>query len=906
MRAERALHENQRVLSTLLANLSGMAYRCRNDEHWTMEFVGEGCRELTEYPPSHLLGNREISYEEIIHPEDRAHVRREVDIAMSQGRRFELTYRIVTATGAIRWVIEHGLAVRSQGKSVDFIEGIITDITAGKCAELALAEKERTLSAILDHSFQFIGLLDRQGRLLRANQTSLDAIDARREDVEGRLFVDTPWWSHSRVEQGRLRDAVRRAAAGELVRFETSHLSKDGRLLHIDFSLKPVRDESGRVILMIPEGRDITDRKASEAALRLSEEKFHRAFESSPNFIVISRVSDGLVLDVNEAFSREYHIPIADARGQTAMELGIWANAEERERLLDEFRKHGRVRDYLKKRTLPDGRCRIALLSVEPIQIQGEPCLLSTSIDITAKTKAEQALRESEEKFATAFRASPYSLTISEMATGRYIDVNAGFEQLSGYGRDEVLGRTSGELGLWLNPADRDELVRRLGATGTVRGVELSFRTKDGRTVITLCNCERIELTGRSCLLNVIEDITDRRRTEKEKSMLEAQLRQNQKLESLGTLAGGIAHDFNNILTAIMVNQELALMDLNKPEDLRLRLTEIGRASNRAKELVRQILTFSRQQPYRRERQALQPIVKEALNLVRASLPATIEVVLELSEDAPQSRVDATQIHQVVMNLCTNAAYAMQEKQGRLAVRLVSQSLNDAEVGLYPGLRPGCYARLSVSDTGHGMDAAVLARIFEPFFTTKGPGEGTGLGLAVVHGIMKDYEGGIYVQSRPGEGCMFDLFFPGAGAEEAAGLSAARSKIEPGNGESLLVVDDEPAICEVIAVMLRKIGYQVEKFTDPLMAWERFQGNPEAFDLLLTDLTMPRLTGRVLIAQVQRLRPGFPALLLSGGGRAPGEKKTEGIAVYAEVPKPPDMASLSFAVRRALSAGHSL
>ena len=777
VRAEEALRENQRVLSTLLANLAGMAYRCRNDAQWTMEFVSEGCRELTGYAPASLIGNRDISYEQIIHADDRERLRREFGEALAAGRRFEIIYRIVTAGGEVRWVLEHALAIGSEDGPVEFIEGIIMDITARKGAELALAEKERTLSAILDHSFEFIGLLDAGGRLLRANQTSLDAIGVRPPEVEGKYFWDTPWWTHSEAERQRLRDAVARAAQGEFVRFETSHPAPDGRLLHVDFSLKPVRDEQGRVVMMIPEGRDITEHKAARAALA-----------------------------------------------------------------------------------------------------------------------------ESEEKFAKAFRSSPYLISISEVATGRYLDVNAGFERVSGYTRDEVIGRTSFELGIWVNAADREELMRGLRERGAVRGMQIDFRVKGGRIITVLCQGELIDLAGRACLLSTIEDITERRQTEKEKALLEVQLRQNQKLEALGTLAGGIAHDFNNILTAIIVNQEVALMDINSPADLKVRLNEISRASKRAKDLVHQILTFSRQQPYKRERQKLQPIAKETLSLVRASLPSTIEIVAELSADAPPARVDATQVHQILMNLCTNAAHAMRDGAGLLTVRLAAESLDEAGCRLYPGLVPGGYARLTVKDTGCGMDDEVMARLFEPFFTTKGPGEGTGLGLPVVHGIIKDYEGGIFVRSRVGEGSTFDLFFPAATEAETV-QPQAPLQIHAGRGESVLLVDDEPAIGEAIAAMLRKIGYRVEKFSEPLLALERLRANPGGFDVLITDRTMPRLTGPMLVAQAQIIRPRLPAIVMSGLNSNLTDGEAAQQAIYTTIAKPPDMAGMSQAVRQALAAG---
>lgn len=372
-----------------------------------------------------MIGNRDISWEMIVHPEDRARIRDDFNLDARPGLRSEGTYRIVTADGREKWVIERALALGGADGGISHYEGIVTDITELKHAELAVAEKERALSAILDHSFQFIGLLDADGRILRSNRTALESVGATEPEVAGKFFWDTPWWAGMPEEQAKLRDAVARVGRGEFVHFQTRHPGADGRVLHVDFSLKPVFGADGRVALMIPEGRDITEIRQAQEALRFSEEKFHRAFHGSPNIICISRLADGLMLEVNETFGREYGVPPELARGRTSMELGIWADTSERAEFVARLRRDGRVRDLFRERTMAGGRRRALLVSVEPILIDGEPCLLTTSVDVTAQTEAERALRESEEKFAKAFLGSPYSLTISDRDTGRYLDINA-------------------------------------------------------------------------------------------------------------------------------------------------------------------------------------------------------------------------------------------------------------------------------------------------------------------------------------------------------------------------------------------------------------------------------------------------------------------------------------------------
>ena len=480
--------------------------------------------------------------------------------------------------------------------------------------------------------------------------------------------------------------------------------------------------------------------------------------------------------------------------------------------------------------------------------------------------------------------------------------MNNGFEQVSGYTRAETIGRTSVELGLWINASERDELVRRLLADGSVRKMEVTFQTKAGQRVIALCNGDLIEVAGSRCILSTFEDITERRKTEKEKVLLEAQLRQSQKLEALGTLSGGIAHDFNNILSALIVYRELAVMDIDRPTELRQHLAEIGAASNRAKDLVRQILTFSRQQQQERRPVQLHPVVREALQLLRASLPSTLEIIQVIDEQAPLVLADSSQVHQIMMNLGTNAAHAMRDRPGQLKVTLDRRVVDEPQARLQHGLHPGAYVRLTIADTGHGMDESTVARIFEPFFTTKGPGEGTGLGLSVVHGIMENHDGAITVNSRPGEGTVFELYFP----EYAGSMSASPEQDERsprGSGESVLLIDDEKPLGEAMRNTLQRLGYLVTAFTDPIDALNRFRLAPHAFDLLVTDHTMPHMTGLDVIQEVHRIRKDLPVVLVSGLSAQWTRDKLRGFNIGELVAKPLDFASLAQAVRRTLDRG---
>ncbi len=385
-----------------------------------------------------------------------------------------------------------------------------------------------------------------------------------------------------------------------------------------------------------------------------------------------------------------------------------------------------------------------------------------------------------------------------------------------------------------------------------------------------------------------------------ERKQLEDQYRQAQKMEAIGTLAGGIAHDFNNVLTAISGYTELARLESHGNSQVLEYLQAVATGSRRATDLVRQILAFSRLQVQERKPIQLWSVVEEALQLLRATLPVTIQFETLLDRRGPAVLADPTQIHQIIMNLATTAAHAMRVGTGRLRVVLEAIEVDDALVATHPGLRLGSYMRIAISDSGHGMDEATLSRIFDPFFTTKGPGEGTGLGLAVVHGIMQNHDGLVTVSSTVGVGTEFQLYFP---AHEGAITSLAMAEQEPerGNGERILYVDDEAPLALMGKKFLERLGYVIEAHTVPMDALAALKANPTGYDLVITDLTMPGMTGIQLAEEVRRLRPDLPVILMTGYAAAVDTDATRALGIHAVLAKPQNLGALAAAVQRALN-----
>jgi len=401
----------------------------------------------------------------------------------------------------------------------------------------------------------------------------------------------------------------------------------------------------------------------------------------------------------------------------------------------------------------------------------------------------------------------------------------------------------------------------------------------------------------------LVREVEAHRRAEEEKKGLENQLRQAQKMEAIGTLAGGIAHDFNNILSPIIGYSEMIIDDAPEKSPLTNKIEQILMAATRAKELVRHILTFSRQTEQELLPLELHPIIKESLTLLRASIPSTIEIRQKIDTGCRPVLADPTQIHQVLINLCTNAFHAMRDRDGILGVEMSEVEIGAADC-MAMKLDPGRYVKISVSDTGHGIPKNILDRVFEPYFTTKKPGEGTGLGLSVVHGIVKSNHGEIKIYSEPGKGTTVNIYLPCIESDGFAPKKSSREAVTGGN-ESILIVDDEEYIVTMLNEMLERLGYHVTRFTDSTKAFAEFRKDPYRFDLIITDQTMPKMTGTELAEECMRIRPDLPVVVCTGFSEILSEEKARAIGISEYVTKPVVKNEIASAIRNALASRRS-
>lgn len=678
---------------------------------------------------------------------------------------------------------------------------------------------------------------------------------------------------------------------------ETVLLRKDGKRLPVEMSVSSLLIEgqiAGRVAVL----RDLTARQQAEQALRTSEERYRATFVSAP--VGIAHVGlDGRFLRFNEAVCTITGYPREELETLTFGDIthpddleADWAHV--RRMRTGEIDTYAMEKRYLRK----DGAAVWVNLTVSMLRTEaGEPLhFISVIENITERKQAE----DMRQHLAAIIESSDDAI-ISKTLEGVITSWNRGAEQLYGYRADEVLGET---IAMLIPPDMADELatiLERLKRGESIDHYETQRLHKNGARIdVSLTISPMRDASGRVVGASAIaRDITERKQAEQERRRLEARLLRVEKLEAIGTLAGGIAHEFNNILAGLLGFATLLQHEVPPESRAGSYVQQVRQAGQRAKDLVQQIVTFSRAERSPKELLRLDQVVHEALTLLRASLPSTIDIQCRLSEPGVMVHASRTQLHGVVMNLGANADYAMRESGGRLVVGIEPVEIDAACAAAHPPLPPGSYVRLTMEDTGSGVTPEIIEHIFEPFFTTKPIGQGTGMGLAIVHGIVTSHGGAITVASAQGVGTRFAIYLPRIDVP-AVSAGGPEPPLPPGKG-CVLLVDDEETVALALQLLLESLGYDAVVHTTSHDALAAFRTNPHRFDVVITDQTMPQMTGEDLIHALHQIRSDIPVILCTGFSHIMDAKKARVLGNVTFLMKPVDEHELAVRLQQMLA-----
>ena len=628
--------------------------------------------------------------------------------------------------------------------------------------------------------------------------------------------------------------------------------SESGEAIFLEAYASPLKDKGGVLNGGVVAFRDVTESKRAEATLR----EYERVVEGLEEMILVVDRQYRYVI-ANRAFLNFRGMSVKQVIGQFAAEVvGQDVFATQVKEKMDECFL-GQVVQYEMTYNFPNLGKRDLSVSYFPVEAHaGVDRIACVLRDITERRVSEEALRKSEERFSKAFRNNPLAITISTEADGRYLDANDAFLKLLGYKREDLIGHTAAELRFWSEPLDRAELLLRLKEEEQAAKHHTRYRTAKGEIREAEVWAESIELDGQPCVLWIISDVTKFRQ-------LEAQFRQAQKMEAVGRLAAGISHDFNNILSIILGYSDLSLGLIAPQNPVNRYLSETKKAAERAASLTQQLLAFSRKQVVFPKILDLNDIVHNAITMFLRLVGEDIEIEFRPTTPLGSIKVDPGQIEQVLMNLVVNARDAM-PTGGGIIIETAHAELDEHYVFRNPGSRAGQFVVLVVSDTGCGMDENIKSQIFEPFFTTKGVGQGTGLGLSTVYGIVKQSEGYISVDSEIGKGTTFKIYFPRVSEKAEAFLLSHEPAEAPRGSETILVVEDDQTLREITVTLLKDGGYRVFEAKDSEEALRSIADSQVEIDLVLTDVVMPGKSGPELVKQLREGHPKLRSLFMSG------------------------------------------
>jgi two-component system, cell cycle sensor histidine kinase and response regulator CckA len=848
-------------------------------------FVNPAAARIWGYGEDELLSRPFI---EFIHPDDRQMVLdRQVRRTKGEKPPGRYTFRILAKDGATKWVEIDSSEISWEDKPAVLVFAI--DVTERKQMEEAIGERDEQYRALVEESFDGI-LIMQETKIIFVNSRLCQMLGYSREELEG---MDH-WLTVHPDDRDVVRERSLARLRGESVLpyYQVKQQRKDGSVFDAEIHARAIEIQGAPGVQVWI--RDLSESKRAENAVRESEERFRTAFQTSPDPAAISRLSDGVFIEANDGFTELSGFTREEVIGKSALEVSMWHDQRDRDRLIAGLNERGYVKNLEALFCQKDGSVRAGLMSARILILGGEPHILSVTRDVEDWKKAEQALRQSEEKYRRLFEESRDAVYITTRE-GSLVDANQAFLDLFGFSREEA--RNMDILQIYTGAADRKRFQEEIERKGSLKDYEVSFRKKDGTKIEGLLTSTlRRDKDGKVLgYQGLLRDVTDRNR-------LQRQLTQAQKMEAIGTLAGGIAHDFNNLLQAILGYSDLLLMKKPAGDPDRTKLEVIQHAARDGADLVSRILMFSRKAESKMRPVDLNKEIRRVEKLLRRTLPRMIQIDLVLGEDLRIIDADPAQIEQVLLNLGVNAQHAMPDG-GQLLIETKNVSLNDEYLQKHLGATPGHFVLLTISDTGVGMEPDVLDRIYEPFFTTKANAEGTGLGLSVVHGIVSQHGGYIRCYSEPGKGASFKIYFPISSCESIPDLTVTREMPAFGT-ETVLLVDDDDRIRETGRQLIEMSGYKVLIAHSGEEALETYTSHRAEISLIILDLIMPGMGGSRCLKELMRIEPNVAVLVASGyseNGLTVGEQIA---GARGFIRKPYDAKEILGAIRKVLDKGH--
>ena len=723
----------------------------------------------------------------------------------------------------------------------------VSDITDLKLMEDSLRNSKEKFHKVFQSSPAPMCIVDvdKNACFLEVNDAFERITGYRRDEIIGHTSTELGLYEDSRdLEESRRLLLTEGGYRNLEIRFR----NKNGDVIIGLISAEQIELDGNLCAISV--AIDVTEQRRTEQALRESEELYRQLFDVESDAILVVDQESGRLLAANAAATVLYGYSREELLSMNRIDLS--AEPEKTIRAAMEMTRFIPLRWHRKK----DGAVFPVEISGRYFDLKGRSCFVSAIRDITGRRVMEEALKKSEEKFSKAFHSNPAAITIADLGSKAYLEVNEAFEEMTGYRRDDVVGRDWDELAFLADPHDWDKTVEQLMKEGRLRNCEFHFHKKNGDSGAGLLSAELIEVDGKECTITAIVDITER-------LQLESQLRQAQKLESVGRLAGGVAHDFNNLLTLINGYGDAVLKGLRPTDPLYPYAEEIKRAGEHAAGLTKQLLTFSRKQVIQPRALDMNTIVNDAERMLQRLIGEDIELVTTLDPLLGQVMADPDQIHQVIMNLVVNARDAMPEG-GKLEITMKNVDVDEGSLAAHPDVVPGSYVLMTITDTGIGMDGDILQSAFEPFFTTKQPGEGTGLGLSTVYGIVRQSGGWIHVRSEVGQGTSCRIYLPRIEAPSLPDRAQSdRAKALCGS-ETVLVVEDNEAVRRLTQTILKAYGYHVLEAANSTEAFALEKEHSGAIHLLLTDVILPGMNGMALSERLRALRPKLKVLFTSG------------------------------------------